>query len=361
MKSIHKISVNLPQNAYPIFVGADLFQANLLTSYLPGKQVLIVTNQTIAPLYLDKLKNILQDFTCDEIILPDGEKYKTTTTLNKIYNRLLEKNHDRKTTLIALGGGVIGDMAGFAAASYRRGVAYIQYPTTLLAQVDAAIGGKTGVNHRLGKNMIGAIYQPNCVVCDISTLSTLPLREYQSGLAEVIKYGLLADGTFFAWLEQNATQILQRDQTTLSEMIKHCVQIKANIVAQDERENNIRALLNLGHTFAHVLESLTHYKKWLHGEAVAIGLIIAADVSKRHGFIQQCDFERIFNLIKRFGLPTQSTKKFNAKHFFECLFYDKKVLNQNLRLILIRQIGEAFISDDFNPKIVQQTLEEQFN
>lgn len=357
------IQVNLGVRSYPIYIGANLFaDSHLITALLPAKQVFIVTNTTIAPLYLQKIISSLQpEVTSDQIILPDGEQYKNLDTFKSIMDALLTKNHDRKTLLCALGGGVIGDMTGFAASCYRRGVAYLQIPTTLLAQVDAAIGGKTAVNHPLGKNMIGAIYQPLAVIVDINFLETLPEREYKAGLAEVVKYGLLADADLFALLENNATAIQKRDKLLLQKIITRCCEIKAEIVSQDETETGIRALLNLGHTFGHALETLTHYEIWLHGEAVAIGLVMAADMSLRYGYSSEAEFMRIKNLLTALGLPTALPNQVKVNDLLNTMQKDKKTLAQQLRLVLINHIGAAEVVSDFKQEDLMKCLQSARN
>lgn len=355
------IQVNLGERSYPIYIGADLFMdSHLITSLLPAKQLFIVTNTTLAPLYLNKIiSHLAPAITSDQVILPDGEQYKNLDTFKSIIDALLTKNHDRKTLLCALGGGVIGDMTGFAAACYRRGVAFLQIPTTLLAQVDAAIGGKTGVNHPLGKNMIGAIYQPRAVIIDINFLETLPEREYKAGLAEVVKYGLLADADLFAMLENNITAIQKRDKLLLQKIIARCCEIKANIVSQDETETGVRALLNLGHTFGHALETLTNYETWLHGEAVAIGLVMASDMSLRYGYSSQEEFMRIKNLLSALGLPTELPNQIKVKDLLNTMQKDKKTLAQQLRLVLIKHIGAAEVVSDFKPEDLQKCLQSE--
>ena len=276
------LNVDLEERSYPIYIGQGLLtQASLLTGHISGKQALIVSNETVAPLYLDKVQSMLAEFNHQAVILPDGEKYKNLEVLNQIYDALLTHKFDRSVTLIALGGGVVGDMTGFAAATYQRGVNFIQIPTTLLSQVDSSVGGKTGVNHPLGKNMIGAFHQPKCVIADTDTLNTLPDKELSAGIAEVIKYGVLGDLEFFHWLETNLVHMLRRDPEALAYSIERSCQDKADIVAADEKESGKRALLNLGHTFGHAIETYVGYGEWLHGEAVATGMLMAADLSRK--------------------------------------------------------------------------------
>jgi 3-dehydroquinate synthase len=294
------LTVDLGERSYPIHIGQHLLaDPALLAPHIHGRQVMVVSNETVAPLYLDRLLSLLADFDVTTTILPDGEQYKNLDTLNIIYTALLEHRMNRGCTLIALGGGVIGDITGFAAASYQRGVAFLQVPTTLLAQVDSSVGGKTGVNHALGKNMIGAFHQPGCVLIDTDTLDTLDDRQLAAGLAEVIKYGLIQDAGFFAWLEQNMSALKSRDKQALAWAIERSCAIKAEIVAADERESGKRALLNLGHTFGHAIETGTGYGNWLHGEAVAAGMVMAADLSARHGWLSQADVERSARLISK--------------------------------------------------------------
>jgi len=352
-----KVTVDLPGRSYPIYIGNGLLtEPDLIKQHLPSQQLLIVTNTTIAPLYLEQVIKAFNDYQCDTVILPDGEQYKTLETLNQIFNRLLEKGHDKTTLLCALGGGVIGDMTGFAAATYRRGVPFLQIPTTLLAQVDAAIGGKTAVNHHLGKNMIGAIHQPKSVIIDINTLQTLPEREYRAGMAEVIKYGLIKDENFFQWIEDNVDGILARQSPLLLPLITKCCEIKAEIVSRDEHERGERALLNLGHTFGHAIETATQYQLYLHGEAVAIGMMMAADLSHRHGWISEKDCSRIRSLIERLNLPTKPPAELDATDIYQLMTLDKKRLAKKMCLILLKKIGQATISFDFNQNLLWDQL-----
>lgn len=346
---MEKINVDLGLRSYPIYIGHSLLEkVNAWLPTISGRQILIVTNETIAPLYLKHLQNALQNYQCETLILPDGEQHKTLATLNLIFDKLLAHRFDRSATLLALGGGVIGDITGFAAATYRRGIAFCQFPTTLLAQVDAAIGGKTAVNHPLGKNMIGAFHQPKCVVIDLELLKTLPKREYYAGLAEIVKYALLGDATLFDYLEKNVEKILAYDQSALQHIITVSCQMKARIVSHDETEQGERALLNLGHTFGHVIETATHYKIWLHGEAVAMGLVMAARLSFLQGWITKHDVERIELLLKQYHLPTERPAEIGGENFYNLMTYDKKVLDHQLRLILLKSIGQAVISKDYS-------------
>ena len=354
------LTVNLNERSYPIHIGENLLhQPALILPHLPQKQVAIVTNTTIAPLYLDALADGLKlnDVKVVPIVLPDGEVYKNWETLNLIFDALLSNRCERKTTLIALGGGVIGDLTGFAAATYLRGVPFIQVPTTLLAQVDSSVGGKTGINHPLGKNMVGAFYQPRLVLADISTLSTLPDRELSAGLAEVIKYGLIRDLPFFEWLEQHIEKLMCRDATALSYAIKRSCENKAEVVAADEHESGQRALLNLGHTFGHAIEAGMGYGNWLHGEAVAAGTMLAADVSRRMGWLDDSAFYRTRNLFTKAGLPVIAPD-LGADTYLELMGLDKKVEGGKIRFILLKRIGEAMITGDVPNNILKASLGE---
>lgn len=351
------LQVELGTRSYPIYIGNNLLeQATFITPHLSGKQVLIVSNETIAPLYLEKIINIFSGFKTASVILPDGEEYKTFAVLNQIFDELLRQKFDRQTTLVALGGGVVGDMTGFAAACYQRGVAFIQIPTTLLAQVDASVGGKTGVNHPLGKNMIGAFYQPHCVVIDTNTLNTLPNRQFYAGLAEVIKYGLINDYDFFIWLEEHISQLLARDTDALRFAITRSCRNKAHIVAQDEREAGLRALLNLGHTFAHAIETGLQYSHYLHGEAVAIGLCLSAQLSARLGWLTSEAVERIQRLIASANLPTRIPRQLTVEQLLTAMQVDKKVHAGKIRLVLLQAIGHAILMDDYDSTLLYQTL-----
>lgn len=350
-----KLQVALGDRSYPIYIGAGLLnQAELLTKHITSKQVIVVTNTTIAPLYLAAVLNNLPDFVVETLILPDGEQYKTLDSISQIFDHLLAKKFSRNATLIALGGGVIGDMGGFAAACYQRGINFIQIPTTLLAQVDSSVGGKTGVNHPLGKNMIGAFYQPQCVIADADVLDTLDDRQLSAGLAEVIKYGLIRDAEFFAWLEDNIARLLARDKTALAFAIERSCVNKAEVVAEDETETGVRATLNLGHTFGHAIETGVGYGDYLHGEAVAIGTCRAADLSHRKGWLNAADVERIIALFKSANLPVTPPKQLDAARFIELMTVDKKNIDGQIRLILLEKIGTATL-----PVYVDQTLLEQ--
>ncbi len=355
---MNTLSVELGERAYPIHIGAGLLgRAELIAPAVSGRQVFIVTNETVAPLYLEAARAGFAAFDTDALVLPDGERYKTLDTLNQIFDALLSKRFDRQCTVVALGGGVIGDLAGFAAATYQRGVRFIQIPTTLLAQVDSSVGGKTGVNHPLGKNMIGAFHQPRCVVADTATLDTLDDRQLSAGLAEIIKYGLIRDPEFFAWLEENMPALLEREPAALAAAIKRSCRNKAAVVAADEREQGQRALLNLGHTFAHAIETGTGYGTWLHGEAVGIGMLMAADLSMRLGWLAPAAVQRIENLLDKALLPTRAPAQMDYAHYVELMAVDKKVRDGRVRLVLLKGIGEAVVSADFAPDLLRATVE----
>ena len=359
MPAMKTLTVELGARSYPIHIGQGLLSdTSLIAPHIHGKSAVIVTNTTVAPLYLEHLQEHLTQVGVQHkaIILPDGEEFKTLDTLNQVYTGLLEGHFDRKTTLIALGGGVIGDITGFAAASYQRGIHFIQIPTTLLSQVDSSVGGKTGVNHPLGKNMIGAFYQPQVVIIDINTLNTLPDRELSAGISEVIKYGILGDQAFFEWLEKHIDQLMSRDAEALSYAIARSCQDKADIVAADEKEQGQRALLNLGHTFGHAIETGMGYGKWLHGEAVACGMAMAAELSMQLGWIDDNAVERIRNILSRANLPVDPPAEINADRFMDLMSVDKKVLDGQLRLVLLKSIGHAIVTSDFDFSKLRQTL-----
>ncbi|WOE31070.1 MULTISPECIES: 3-dehydroquinate synthase [unclassified Acinetobacter] len=349
--------VELGDRRYPIFIGSHLNSKQLLEPYIHGQQVMIVTNQTVAPLYLQHYIEALQCLnkkvaTC---ILPDGEQFKDIAHLNLIFNALLEAGFNRDCTVLALGGGVIGDMAGFASACFQRGVYFIQVPTTLLSQVDSSVGGKTGINHPLGKNMIGAFQQPQVVLADMTQLKTLPARELSAGLAEVIKYALLGDAEFLLWLEQHIDQLVLGDETLLAEAVYRSCAHKARIVAHDEKEQGERALLNLGHTFGHAIESYLGYGQWLHGEAVATGMVMAADLSCKMGWISTDDLNRIKAILVRAKLPIVCPQ-IPLDDFLAYMAHDKKVLNGQLRLVLLQQIGQAVITKTFDIELMKQAI-----
>ena len=342
------LTVDLGERSYPIYIGNSLLgDKELLKPYIPGNSALIVTNETVAPLYLEKTQSMLSGLRHEAVILPDGEKYKNLEVLNQIYDSLLRNRFDRNTTVIALGGGVVGDMAGFAAASYQRGVHLIQIPTTLLSQVDSSVGGKTGVNHALGKNMIGAFYQPRAVIADTDTLDTLPDRELSAGIAEIIKYGLICNAEFFAWLEQNMQALLSRDKPALSYAIEVSCKTKAEVVAADERESGKRALLNLGHTFGHAIENGMGYGEWLHGEAVGAGMCMAAIMSNQMGWMSDEDTRKTIKLIEQAKLPSKAPDSMSAEKFMELMSVDKKVLDGVLRLVLMKGIGQSLVTSDY--------------
>jgi 3-dehydroquinate synthase len=343
------LTVDLGERSYPIYIGEDLLgDDTLLSEHIPGKNVLVVSNETVAPLYLDSALTMFTGKHVETCILPDGEEYKNLETLNTIYTVLLSKKLDRNTTIIALGGGVIGDMAGFAAASYQRGVHLIQIPTTLLAQVDSSVGGKTAVNHPLGKNMIGAFYQPRAVIADITTLRTLPDRELSAGMAEVIKYGLIRDLPLFGWLQANMNKLMERDADALAYAIESSCRNKAEVVVADEKESGQRALLNLGHTFGHAIEAGLGYGTWLHGEAVATGMCMAARMSLQLGWISADDFVQISNMIAQARLPVNAPIELSIERFIELMSVDKKVVDGVLRLVLLKNIGHAVITNDYS-------------
>lgn len=351
------LQVELGDRSYPIYIGSQLLaQTDLYKRHIKSKQVLVVTNETVAPLYLDAVLTSLQDYTVETVILPDGEQFKTLEFISRIFDKLLSSKFSRNATLIALGGGVIGDMGGFAAACYQRGIAFIQIPTTLLAQVDSSVGGKTGVNHPLGKNMIGAFYQPQCVIADADVLDTLDDRQLSAGLAEVIKYGLIRDADFFNWLERNIDALLARDKEALAYAIERSCRNKAEIVAQDETETGVRATLNLGHTFGHAIETGSGYGAYLHGEAVAIGICQAADLSRRKGWLSDENVERIIRLLLAARLPVIPPESLSPEQFLELMAVDKKNLDGNIRLILLEKIGLATLPIYINQDLLEKTL-----
>lgn len=352
------LTVALGDRSYPIYIGEGLLQdVALLKKHVVAEQVLIVTNPTVAQRYLPSLQTAFADRQCDVVLLPDGEEHKNMASLSLIFDKLIAAHHRRNTTLIALGGGVIGDMTGFAAACYQRGAAFIQIPTTLLAQVDASVGGKTAINHPLGKNMIGAFYQPRGVIIDTATLNTLPDREFNAGLAEIIKAALLADADFFNWLEQHLALLKQRDAAALTEAIARACAIKADIVAADETEQtDIRALLNLGHTFGHAIEQILGYGEWLHGEAVAVGMVLAADLSAERGWITTADLNRIKCILLAADLPIQLPASIQYDKMLTVMAVDKKKLDSQLRLVLLKALGCAAVTKDVTVDQVRQVL-----
>lgn len=348
--------LDLGDRSYPIHIGQGLLARPELVAPHLGGRVAVVTNEVVAPLYLEGVMAALKPFAPIAIVLPDGEQHKTLSGLDPIFTRLLAERCGRDTTLVALGGGVIGDMVGFAAACYQRGVPFIQIPTTLLAQVDSSVGGKTGVNHPAGKNMIGAFHQPRCVIIDTNTLQTLPDQELSAGLAEVLKYGLIRDTRFFEWLEQHMTGLLGRDQELLAEAIEQSCRHKAEVVATDERETGARALLNLGHTFGHAIETGAGYGAWLHGEAVAVGTMMAADLSRRLGWISDADVARIGAVTRAARLPLKPPPM-PRQRFLDLMAVDKKARAGRLRLVLLKAIGEAVVTDEVPPQALHDTLD----
>ena len=352
------VNVELGDRSYPIFIGPALLEEpGLLRPYLGKGRAVIVTNDVVAPLYLDAAKQMLGDHYAGEIILPDGEVHKTLATVSSIYDWLLAAKADRQTTLVALGGGVVGDITGFAAATYQRGINFVQIPTTLLAQVDSSVGGKTGVNHPRGKNMIGAFYQPRCVIADTGVLQTLPEREVKAGLAEVIKYGLINKSEFFEWLATNAADILALDGDRLTEVIRVCCESKADIVAQDERESGVRALLNLGHTFGHAIETASGYGTLLHGETVAMGMVMAADLSHRIGWLSAADAARVRTVLETdFGMPVVPPADIDEEEYMQLMAADKKAEQGQIRFILLKALGDAVVTGDFDQRLLSETL-----
>jgi 3-dehydroquinate synthase len=356
--AVRELTVELGPRSYPILIGPDvLLRPELVCARLPGPQVLVVTNATVAPLYLERVQAALVDRDARALVLPDGEQHKTLAQMERIVTELLTLRFGRDACIIALGGGVVGDLAGFAAACYQRGIAYIQAPTTLLAQVDSAVGGKTAVNHPLGKNMIGAFHQPRAVIADTSVLRTLPQRELRAGLAEVIKYGLIRDAAFFAWLEQSLEALLALDPEALQYAIERSCRTKADIVAADETEGGDRALLNLGHTFGHAIETALDYRGWLHGEAVAAGMVIAADLSARLGRVDQDTVMRVRRLLERAGLPVRLAPGLVPRRIRELMGVDKKSRSGRLRLVLLESLGNAVLVPDVDETALMETLE----
>ena len=352
------LTVALEDRSYPIYIGEKLLDTpDVITRHIKSKQVVIVSNETVAPLYLDTILKHLSAHEVAQVILPDGEQYKTLDSLNCIFDTLLNNKFSRNATLIALGGGVVGDIGGFAAACYQRGIAFIQIPTTLLAQVDSSVGGKTGVNHPLGKNMIGAFYQPQAVIIDVDVLATLDNRQFSAGLAEVIKYGLIRDNAFFCWLEDNIDKLLLRDKAALIYAINYSCQTKAVIVSEDEHESGVRATLNLGHTFGHAIETGMGYGAYLHGEAVAIGTCLAADLSKRQGLLCATQVERIVQIFERAHLPVTAPAALTAAQFIDLMAVDKKNVDGNIRVILLESIGKATLPIAMDRLSLIQTLE----
>ena len=354
------LTVDLGDRAYPIHIGSGLLRdPGLLRQYIPGNSAVIVSNETVAPLYLEQARAALGGLRHEVVILPDGERYKSVETWNGIFETLLRGRFDRHTSLIALGGGVVGDICGFAAASYQRGVHFLQVPTTLLAQVDSSVGGKTGINHPLGKNMIGAFHQPRCVLADTDTLRTLADKELSAGIAEVIKYGLIRDLPFFQWLEAHMDDLLRREPSAVTHAIQVSCRNKAEVVAADERESGERALLNLGHTFGHAIETAAGYGNWLHGEAVAVGMSLAADLSVRQGWMDTKIHNRMDHLLERAKLPIHPPKDMTPQQFLDLMAVDKKVQDGQLRLVLMKGIGQAFVTHDFSANALSGMLRQR--
>ena len=345
---MHIETVNLEDNSYPIFIGegASLSLENF-EGYIAGKDIAIVTNEVVAPLYLNEISDLFSHMNVIEYILPDGEQEKKLKTVHKIIDRLMEAGFGRDSTLIALGGGVVGDITGFTASIFMRGINFIQIPTTLLAQVDASVGGKTAVNHKSGKNLIGSFYQPQCVICDSIFLATLEATEISAGLAEIIKYGLIFDSEFFQWLQKNMQQILSNDRAAVDYVIQRSCAIKAEIVAQDEKEQSVRALLNFGHTFGHAIEKLTGYGNWTHGDAVAVGMVLAARLSENMSLITPEDVQNIEEILTAANLPI-SLPNIDPAELLAAMQSDKKVKDRNIQLVLLKNIGEAFLTADYS-------------
>ncbi len=353
---MHIETVNLEDNSYPIFIGegASLSLENF-DGYIAGKDIAIITNEVVAPLYLNEISDLFSNRNVIEYILPDGEQEKKLKTVHKIIDRLMEAGFGRDSTLIALGGGVVGDITGFTASIFMRGINFIQIPTTLLAQVDASVGGKTAVNHKSGKNLIGSFYQPQCVICDSIFLATLEATEISAGLAEIIKYGLIFDSEFFQWLQKNMQQILSNDRAAVDYVIQRSCAIKAEIVAQDEKEQSVRALLNFGHTFGHAIEKLTGYGNWTHGDAVAVGMVLAARLSENMSLITPEDVQNIEEILTAANLPI-SLPNINPAELLAAMQSDKKVKDRNIQLVLLKNIGEAFLTADYSQEALANIL-----
>ncbi|MEM6988115.1 MAG: 3-dehydroquinate synthase [Pseudomonadota bacterium] len=358
MTVINQLSVDLGERSYPIYIGKGLLdQAELYRQHISSRKLLVVSNDVVAPLYLQAVLDALGNYEVDTLVLPDGEEHKTLDTLNRVYDRLLQGRFDRNCTLLALGGGVIGDIVGFAAASYQRGVKFVQVPTTLLAQVDSSVGGKTGVNHKRGKNMLGAFHQPQAVLIDLSTLDTLSDREYRAGMAEVIKYGLALDADFLDWIEDKLDPLLAREHGALQHAVATSCEIKARVVAADEREAGQRALLNLGHTFGHAIETHTGYTTWLHGEAISTGMCLAARLAEREGLIDTALRVRTERLFERTGLPTEPPHNLDAETLIDLMARDKKARAGNIRLVLPVGVGKSVTTSDYSRKNIVQLID----
>lgn len=359
---MQQLKVDLGDRSYPIYVGAGLLNSSeLVQRHVRGSQVCIVTDDTVAPLYLDQAKAVLKGSQLITVVLPTGEAYKNWQVMQQIFDALLAARFDRGCTLVALGGGVVGDMTGFAASIYQRGVDFIQVPTTLLSQVDSSVGGKTGINHPAGKNMLGAFYQPRAVLIDTLTLQTLPGREISAGLAEIIKYGLIRDQAFLSWLEQTMASLRALDQAALTNAIMRSCEIKSEVVAADEREGGVRAILNLGHTFGHAIEAHLGYGTWLHGEAVGAGMVMACDMSQRVGWLDRQDVDRAVQIIDAAGLPLRSPSGMRVADYQELMAVDKKVMDGRLRLVLLKSVGDAVVTGEFDPRHLMSTLEHACN
>ena len=352
------VDVELGERSYPIFIGQGLLnKAELVAPYLGKGRVVIVSNDVVAPLYMGQVRQLFSGQDVMEIVLPDGEAHKNLDAISQIYDSLLAGKYDRSTLLVALGGGVVGDITGFAAATYLRGIDFIQIPTTLLAQVDSSVGGKTGVNHPLGKNMVGAFYQPRCVLADTDVLDTLPPREMKAGLAEVVKYGVVYDAEFFDWLESNSREISESDAMLLSQAIKRCCEIKADIVAKAEKEPGLRALLNLGHTFGHAIETASGYGNWLHGATVAMGMVMAADLSCRLGWIDMAVAQRIRSVLEeKYGMPVLPPADISVEQYLDLMLSDKKAESGKIRFVLLKAIGEGLVEGGIEPSLLESTL-----
>jgi 3-dehydroquinate synthase len=360
LPDVQTLKVDVGHTSYPITIGSGLLgDRELLEVQIRGPDLMIVTDTTVARLYLAKLRGSLGERSIAECILPDGEQHKTLQTAGWVFDALVGKKLNRDATVLALGGGVVGDIAGFAAACYQRGVAYVQIPTTLLAQVDSSVGGKTGVNHAGGKNLIGAFHQPVAVLADTDTLASLPDRELRAGIAEVIKYGCVWDPLLFDWLDRNIGKLLTREVDALTYAIARSCDIKATVVGRDERERGLRAILNFGHTFGHAIEAATQYQSYLHGEAVALGMLMAADLSLRLGLIDAAAEERLRDLVRRAGLPIEPPK-IGAARALELMRMDKKVLSGTVRLVLIEKVGRAVVVGDYAQSALEATLSEHF-
>ena len=351
-----KIIVNLNKRSYPIFIGKNILSDKSLFNKVNKKNLALITNKKIEKLHISKIKNALMKK--NKIIISDGEKYKNQDSITKIYNYLLKNKYSRDSCIVAFGGGVIGDMAGFAAATYQRGIDFIQVPTTLLSMVDSSVGGKTGINHPLGKNMIGSFHQPIAVIIDTEILKTLSKRQFNAGMSEVIKYGIIKDKNFFDWIVKNTDGIKAQDPKSIIKIVKRSCEIKAEIVALDEKEKNIRALLNLGHTFGHAIENCLGYGKWLHGEAVACGFLIACSVAIQKNTMDVSEYNKIKSLLKAFSLPTKLPKNINIERLFEIMSLDKKVKNNKMVYVIPNNIGKAYITNKISKNIVIKALKD---